>query len=307
LIPARSFRAITVHQLDPLAARAGITGDQLLELRAVATVLPFRTNSYVVDELVDWTAAPDDPIFRLTFPQAGMLSRADLAHMVDLLRRDAPPTEVRQAAHKIRMRLNPHPDGQVGLNTPILGDRPVEGLQHKYAETVLVFPRKCQTCHAYCTYCFRWPQFVGEPELRIATDDIQALRSYLLAHPEVTSVLITGGDPMVMSAAALASYIEPLLGIESVESVRIGTKAISYWPHRFVTDQDSTDMLGLFERVTRAGKHLALMAHFSHPRELEPAAAREAIRLIQDTGAVVRCQAPLIRGINDDPAVWIEM
>jgi L-lysine 2,3-aminomutase len=64
------------------------------------------------------------------------------------------------------MRLNPHPAGQLLLNAPRLHGRPLPGLQHKYQETVLFFPRQGQTCHAYCTYCFRWAQFVNEPELK---------------------------------------------------------------------------------------------------------------------------------------------
>ena len=81
------------------------------------------------------------------------------------------------------MRLNPHPAGQLLLNAPSLHGRPLPGLQHKYPETVLFFPRQGQTCHAYCTYCFRWAQFVDEPELKMATDDIGTLVAYLGEHP----------------------------------------------------------------------------------------------------------------------------
>ena len=77
---------------------------------------------------------------------------------------------------------------------------------------------------------------------------------------------------MIMGAAVLRRYIEPLLepGLEHIESIRIGTKSLAYWPQRFVTDPDADDTLRLFEEVSAAGKTLALMAHFSHPRELEP-------------------------------------
>ena len=108
---------------------------------------------------------------------------------------------MRAAAHEIRMRLNPHPAGQMLLNAPTLGGTPLPGLQHKYPETVLFFPRQGQTCHAYCSYCFRWAQFVDEPGLKMATDDVGTLVAYLRQHPEVTSVLITGGDPMIMGEA----------------------------------------------------------------------------------------------------------
>ncbi len=105
----RKFRAFTAKHLDELTARAGLSPDQRLATRAVATVLPFRTNAYVLDELIDWSAAPDDPIYRLVFPQADMLPAEDVAHLSDLLRRDAPKAEVEAAAHRVRMKLNPHP------------------------------------------------------------------------------------------------------------------------------------------------------------------------------------------------------
>jgi L-lysine 2,3-aminomutase len=259
-----------------------------------------------VDELIDWRAVPDDPIFRLTFPQGDMLAPADLLRMVNLLWRGASRYEVSQAAHEIRLRLNPHPGGQIDLNTPFHDGAALHGMQHKYAKTLLFFPRQGQTCHAYCTYCFRWPQFVGEPELKMATNDTDGLLAYLLYHPEITDVLITGGDPLVMSTQVLERYIEVLLDprLEGLESIRIGTKAVSYWPYRFVTDSDADDLMRLFERVVAAGKHLAVMGHFSHPRELELDIAATAVRRIRDTGAVVRCQAPLIHRVNDDPSTW---
>ena len=306
---ASRFRAYGARHLDMLALRAGLSDADRLAIRAVATVLPFRTNSYVVDELIDWDEAPDDPIYRLVFPQPDMLPRTDVARMADLLSAGAPEAQVQAAAHEIRMRLNPHPAGQLLLNAPRLDGRALPGLQHKYAETVLFFPKQGQTCHAYCAYCFRWAQFVDEPELKMATDHIGTLVSYLRQHREITSVLITGGDPMIMSAEVLRRYIEPLLAadLDHVESIRIGTKSLAYWPQRYVTDADADATLRLFEEVVGSGRTLALMAHCSHPRELEPSVAVEAIRRVRDTGAVIRTQAPLIRSVNDDAATWRAM
>ena len=212
-VPAqgRRFRAYSAKHLDGLTARAGLDEAERLAVRAVATVLPFRTNDYVLESLIDWTAAPDDPIYRLVFPQSDMLSREDVGPIADLLAREAPSREIQAAAHAVRMRLNPHPAGQLALNIPAVGDEPVPGVQHKYPETVLIFPKQGQTCHAYCTYCFRWAQFVDEPDLKMATDDMAGVVGYLRAHPEVTSVLITGGDPMIMGSVVLRRYVEPLL------------------------------------------------------------------------------------------------
>ncbi|WP_103564790.1 KamA family radical SAM protein [Actinomadura rubteroloni] len=303
----RKFRAFTAQHLEELTARAGLSPGDRLATRAVATVLPFRTNAYVLDELIDWSAAPDDPIYRLVFPQPDMLPAADVALLSDLLRRDAPRAEVEAAAHAVRMRLNPHPAGQLELNVPSFGDGRVPGMQHKYDETVLYFPKQGQTCHAYCTYCFRWAQFVGDADLKMAGSDVEQLVSYLVAHPRVTSVLFTGGDAMIMGEPVLRRYVEPLLALDQIESIRIGTKSLAYWPQKFVTDPDADAMLRLFEEVVAAGKNLAFMAHFTHPRELEPLMVAEACRRIRDTGAVIRTQAPLIRSINDSAAAWETM
>jgi L-lysine 2,3-aminomutase len=308
-IQGRRFHAFTAKHLDELTARAGLSPAERLAVRAVATVLPFRTNAYVIDHLIDWDAAPADPIYRLVFPQADMLPEEDIGRIAMLLAGEAPEAEVKAAAHAVRMRLNPHPAGQLALNTPALDDEPLPGLQHKYPETVLLFPKQGQTCHAYCTYCFRWAQFVDEPDLKMSMGDASLLVSYLMGHPEVTGVLVTGGDPMIMGAPVLRRYIEPLLDprLDNLESIRIGSKSLGYWPQRFVTDPDADDTLRLFEEVVASGRCLAFMAHFSHPRELESPIVAEAVRRIQATGAVIRTQAPLIRSINDDPAIWAHM
>jgi KamA family protein len=307
--PGRRFRAYTAKNLEDLTARAGLDASERLAVKAVATVLPFRTNEYVVERLVDWDAAPNDPIYRLIFPQPDMLPISDVRHIAGLLARGAPEAEVRQAAHLVRTRLNPHPAGQLAFNIPDLADEPLPGVQHKYPETVLVFPKQGQTCHAYCTYCFRWAQFVDEPDLKMATSDVTRITAYLRQHPEVTSVLITGGDPMIMSASVLRRYVEPLLqpDLGHIESIRIGTKSLSYWPQRFVSDPDADETLRLFEEVVAAGKSLAFMAHFTHPRELEPSLVAEAVCRIRSTGAVIRTQAPLIRSINDSARIWADM
>ena len=156
-----SYRALTLRDLPTIPQIAALPADQRLQLQAVANVLPFRVNRYVLDHLIDWARVPDDPIYQLTFPQPEMLDAADLATMTALLHRQAPAAEVEAAARAIQHRLNPHPAGQVDLNVPIEDGREVRGVQHKYPETVLFFPAQGQTCHAYCTYCFRWAQFVG--------------------------------------------------------------------------------------------------------------------------------------------------
>jgi len=304
-----SYRALTLRDLPTIPQIAALPADQRLQLQAVANVLPFRVNRYVLDHLIDWARVPDDPIYQLTFPQPEMLDAADLATMTALLHRQAPAAEVEAAARAIQHRLNPHPAGQVDLNVPIEDGREVRGVQHKYPETVLFFPAQGQTCHAYCTYCFRWAQFVGLEDLKFAAREADQLVAYLRRHPEVTSVLFTGGDPLVMRTALLRRYIEPILAarLPQLASIRIGTKALAYWPQRFVEGPDADDLMRLFEEVEAQGLNMALMAHSSHPRELQTQIAQAAIRRVRSTGTVIRCQAPLIRRVNDHPAIWAEL
>ena len=307
--PQPAYRAFHERNMHEIAQLRGVPEELLLAMRAVAAVLPFRTNAHVVDNLIDWSDVEHDPVYRLTFPAPGMLDRDDLARMVELLRENAPAPVVAAEAHEIRRRLNPHPGKQLALNVPKADGWSLRGLQHKYHQTVLFFPSPRQTCHAYCTYCFRWAQFVGEPDLKMACNDSDVLRAYLQEHREVTDVLITGGDPMVMRADVLARFIDPLLdpGFDSLRTIRIGTKSVAYWPYRFVSDPDADEIARLFERVVRSGRQLAVMAHYSHPRELSPQVAREAVRRIRATGACVYVQAPLIRGINDRSETWAEL
>jgi L-lysine 2,3-aminomutase len=259
-----------------------LTTDQLVALEAVSAVLPFRVNSYILDELVDWSDIPNDPIYQLTFPQAGMLAPRDFLRIQDLVVSGAPGAELQHAAHEVQKKMNPHPAGQLELNVPIIDGELLAGSQHKYRETILFFPSQGQTCHAYCTYCFRWAQFVGVDDLRFANREIATLLRYLQAHTEISDILFTGGDPMIMSTGVLRRYIEPLLDpqLEHLTSIRIGSKALAYWPYRFLSDRDADDLLRLFEQVVKSGRQLAFMAHFSHPRELETTAVQQAMRRI---------------------------
>ena len=303
------FKASTRKDLPQIAEKLKLDKEQIIDMQAVSAVLPFRVNDYVVENLIDSSDVPDDPIFQLTFPQRGMLEEADYQRMRDLVVSGASETEIKLAADEIRGKLNPHPAGQMELNVPKLDGEVVAGMQHKYQETVLFFPTQGQTCHAYCSYCFRWAQFIGDADLKFASKEAEELARYVRENPQVSSVLITGGDPMVMKTSILRRYIEPLLAedLPNLHSIRIGTKALAYWPHRFTEGEDADDFMRLIGEVKAAGKHLALMAHSSHSRELEPDIAQLAVKRLLDAGAVIRCQAPLIRKVNDDANVWAQL
>ncbi|WP_397543193.1 KamA family radical SAM protein [Roseovarius salis] len=303
---ADRYKAIGAEALHRLPQANRLPEQTRHALNVVSRVFPFRVNTHVTSNLIDWDSAPDDPVFRLVFPARDMLLPEDFRQIEQLVENGASAGAISLAANQIRARLNPHPSGQREHNVPSLDGEPVEGFQHKYRETVLYFPARGQTCHAYCTFCFRWAQFVGDPALKFASKEVEALRRYLRAHPEISDVLFTGGDPMIMATHHLAEHIEPLLAPEfdTVQSIRVGTKSLTFWPQRFVTDPDADALLRLIEKVTRKGRNFAVMAHVNHWRELDNSIAQRAIRRLRDAGATLNSQAPLLARINDHPDIW---
>lgn len=294
------------HQLEAIPQLACLDAETRLGIRVAAAVLPFAVHDHVLDQLIDWSRIPEDPMFQLVFPQPEMLKPDDYARLRKLFLEGAARPEIEAVAREIQSGMNPHPAGQKQLNVPNLDGRPVEGIQHKYFDTVLFFPSRGQTCLSYCTYCFRWPQFVGLKDEKFAASEADELVRYLAANPKVENVLFTGGDPLVMQSRVLERYIEPLLSprLSHVHTIRLGTKALAFDPRRFLDRSDAEPLLRLFERIVDSGRHLAVMAHYTHPRELESEDARRALKRVLATGAVVRTQSPLIRRINDDVAVW---
>ncbi len=304
------YQAINLHNFEKLPQIAALPDEIIHDIHVVGRVLPFKSNRYVVDHLIDWGDPLTDGMFRLTFPQRGMLAPADFDRMAAAIDSGKNARELKLIADEIRMTLNPHPAGQMEHNMPQLAGEPLEGMQHKYRETVLFFPSQGQTCHAYCTFCFRWPQFVGLEGKKFAMREGERLAAYVSEHHEVSDVLFTGGDPLIMKTKTLREYIEPLISSSAahrLRTVRIGSKAIAYWPHRFLYDDDAEDLLALFKEVVDAGLQLALMAHFNHPAELRTEVSLEAVRRIRATGAQIRTQTPLLKHINDDSQLLAEM
>ncbi len=303
------YRSYTVHNFrDIPQVRERLSPREQFDIEVVAQVFPFKTNNYVVEKLINWNDPLNDPIFRLTFPQRGMLKDEDYETMADLLKKNAPREVLKEKANEIRMKLNPHPAGQK-YNVPEINGVKLHGAQHKYNETILFFPKQGQTCHAYCSFCFRWPQFVGIDELKFAMKEVEVLIDYIKAHPEITDLLFTGGDPLIMKTKLLRQYIEPVLeaDIPHLKTIRFGSKALAFWPYRFTTEDDAQDLLKLFREITQAGYHLAYMAHFNHYQELQTPEVQQAVENILSTGAVIRTQSPVLRHINDDPDVWATM
>lgn len=296
----RSFRAVTTADLDELTARAGIAAEQRLRIRAIAEVLGFGTTGYVVEELIDWADAPDDPIYRLVFPNEDMLPATDVTRIADLLRRQAPAARVEDAAQRVRTRLATDDGSRYGQEV-------LPGVHRIYHDTVVIFPAPEPAGNAFGATCLTGEFLAGGPGRAVAADDVHRLADYLIAHPEVTGVQLAGSDPLAMGAPALRRLVEPLLALEQLESIQIDSSALACWPYRFLTDPDADDTLWLFEQITASGKALTLMASFSHPRELRPTPVGEAVGRIRGTGTVIRTRGPLIGSVNDSADIWASM
>ena len=302
------YRPYTLHNYKQIPQISNLSAQDIEAIDVVGRVLPFKANNYVVEQLIDWNNIPDDPIFTLTFPRKEMLSASHYNQVLKIIDMDTNDPIYKKKINDIRLKLNPNPAGQEE-NVPSLNESKLTGMQHKYRETVLFFPSQGQTCHAYCTFCFRWPQFSGMSEHKFAMKEADLLHKYLRRNKKVTDVLFTGGDPLTATSRILSNYIEPLLTEEfsHIRTIRIGSKALSYWPYRFLTDKDADNLIELFEKVTKAGKSLAFQAHFNHPKELSTEAVKLAIERIRSTGAQIRTQSPLLRKINNHPDIWAEM
>ncbi len=304
------YKAYLIHNFRTIPQIDKLSDEEKDNIEIVGNVLPFKVNNYVIDELIDWDNYKTDPIFRLTFPQKEMLEEVDFNLMKKTLADKADRATIKEVADSIRYSLNPHPAGQMEMNVPEIDGVKLTGIQHKYDQTLLFFPSSGQTCHSYCTFCFRWAQFVGLDGLKFAMRETELLVKYLEEHQEVTDILFTGGDPMIMNFKVFKQYIEPFLDPNNktnIQTIRIGTKVLGFWPYKFITDADAQDFLDLFKRITDSGINLSFMAHFNHINELQTDAVKEAVKRLRATGAQIRTQSPLIKNINDNADMWAKM
>lgn len=173
------------------------------------------------------------------------------------------------------------------------------GVQHKYPDTALLLCN--EVCGAYCRYCFRKRLFMdGNEEVE---KSVEAGLDYIARHPEISNVLLTGGDPLIMSTRRLSDIIGRLRAIPHVRIIRIGSKMPAFNPGRILDDDELVAMLA---RHSKPEKRLYLMAHFDHPRELTARALAGLDRLLR-AGVILTNQCPIIRGVNDDARVLAEL
>jgi len=166
------------------------------------------------------------------------------------------------------------------------------GLQHKYSETALILATN--RCATYCRHCFR-KRLVGLP-----TDEIvkrfEDAAEYVEKHSEINNVLISGGDPLVLSNEVIERFLEILTKIEHLSFIRFGSRTPVTLPNRL----SDPELLGLFKKYSQMDKRLYVVTQFNHPREITPQSVSAVSRLI-NAGVLLSNQTVLLRGVNDNP------
>ena len=167
---------------------------------------------------------------------------------------------------------------------------PVDGIVHRYPDRVLL--KLVSVCAVYCRFCFR-REMVGPGKQALSPEQLDATLAYVKAHREIWEVILTGGDPLVLSARRLADVITRIAAIEHVKIVRIHTRLPVVSPDKITPS--------LVRALKAPGKTTYVALHANHPRELTPD-ARAACARIVDAGIPMVSQSVLLRGVNDDPA-----
>lgn len=233
------------------------------KLADVTRQYAFKATDYYLS-LIDWTD-PADPLRRIVVPSAEELEGYG----------DLDPSE--EAANYV-----------------------ARGCQHKYAATALLLVTSL--CACYCRFCFRKRLLLNGHEEEVSRD-ISGGLAYIAAHHEITNILVTGGDPLLLAPERLERILSSLQAVPHVRVVRIGSKLPAFEPSRLY---GNPDLLEVLARHSRPDARLYVMTHFNHPRELTPEALKALDALVR-AGVVMANQTPLLRGVNDDPVVLAEL
>jgi lysine 2,3-aminomutase len=165
---------------------------------------------------------------------------------------------------------------------------PVEGVVHRYPDRALL--KLTATCAVYCRFCFR-REMIGPAAQALSPKQLDAALGYIAAHDEIWEVILTGGDPLVLSPRRLKLVMARLAAIEHVKVIRVHTRIPVAEPSRITP--------ALVSALKANGKAAYVVLHTNHPRELTPA-AREACARFVDAGIPMLSQSVLLAGVNDD-------
>ena len=168
-------------------------------------------------------------------------------------------------------------------------DSPVPNITHRYPDRALFLVSP--VCASYCRFCTRRRK-VGDPE-KIPLNQYDSAFAYLREHTEIRDVILSGGDPMMLSDRRLEYLFQQLRAIPHIEIIRIGSRITSHLPERITPE---------FCEMVQKYHPVFMNTHFNHPDELTPAAVAALDRLSK-AGVPLGCQTVLLKGVNDDPVV----
>jgi lysine 2,3-aminomutase len=184
-------------------------------------------------------------------------------------------------------------DTNVGERADPIGDDahcPVEGIVHRYPDRVLL--KLVHVCPVYCRFCFRREMVGPRGRGGLSENALKAAFAYIASHPEIWEVILTGGDPLVLSTRRLRDVMRALAAIEHVKILRVHTRMPVAVPSRVTKE--------LVRVLKSVGKATYVVLHANHPRELTASALAACARFV-DAGVPVLSQTVLLRGVNDDP------
>jgi lysine 2,3-aminomutase len=209
-------------------------------------------------------------------------------YYLSLINPDDPDDPIRKMVIPTAEELSLEGDLDVGgesANTKFLG------LQHKYDQTALILAT--HRCSSYCRYCFR-KRMVGRSRKEILHNFSKAV-DYIKEHEEISNVLITGGDPLVLDTSIISDFLKMLVKVEHLGFIRIGTRMPVVYPNRFLSDARLIKLLGIYNKF----KKIFLVTHYNHPREITDL-SRRAVRLLLKNSIGISNQTVLLKGVNDN-------
>jgi lysine 2,3-aminomutase len=251
----------TISTIERLKDYVDVTPEKERKLKKITARHPIRVTPYYMS-LIDWDD-PDDPIRKMAIPS---LEEFSLEGSYDTSG-EAENTELR-------------------------------GLQHKYAETVLILATS--RCATYCRHCFR-KRLVGLETAEIVENFEEAAR-YIRRHKEVNNVLISGGDPLVLPNVVVEKFLSALSDIPHLDFIRFGSRAPVTFPSRF----NDKGLLGVMAKYSQPDRRIHVVTQFNHPKEITSQSTKAANNLIQ-SGIIVSNQTVLLKGVNDSPGTLAEL
>lgn len=168
----------------------------------------------------------------------------------------------------------------------------MQGMQHKYEQTVMIL--STNACTMYCRYCFR-KRLVGVADKEIVKD-IEETAAYIRDHKEINNALISGGDAFYQNNHIIEKFLSELTPIDHLDYIRFGTKIPVVFPQRIYDDEE---LLAILKKYAQK-KQIYVVTQFSHPKEITEEALK-GIQALQQCGIVIKNQAVLMRGVNDNP------